>query len=190
MAAVAVAVREDAASGMKTELSPRPGAGGRELTQEEKLQLRKEKKLQKKKRKEEKGAEPEAGPAVPAAPGGAGPAKELPRTDGQPGPAGRSKAELRAERRAKQEAERALKQARKGEPGRVPPQAAPSTTRDPPSGVKPPEHSTADNLTLLKRLKRPERQQVPARKDYGAKVSLFSHLPQYSRQNSLTQYMR
>lgn len=32
--------------------------------------------------------------------------------------------------------------------------------------------------------------QVPTRKDYGSKVSLFSHLPQYSRQNSLTQSMR
>lgn len=41
-------------------------AGGREMTQEEKLQLRKEKKQQKKKRKEEKGAEPETGSAVPA----------------------------------------------------------------------------------------------------------------------------
>lgn len=57
----------DSGSGMKAELSPRPGAAGREMTQEEKLQLRKEKKQQKKKRKEEKGAEPEAGSAVSAA---------------------------------------------------------------------------------------------------------------------------
>lgn len=43
-------------------------AVGREMTQEEKLQLRKEKKQQKKKRKEEKGAEPEkTAPVVPAA---------------------------------------------------------------------------------------------------------------------------
>lgn len=42
-------------------------AAGREMTQEEKLQLRKEKKQQKKKRKEEKGAEPEGGSAVSAA---------------------------------------------------------------------------------------------------------------------------
>lgn len=42
-------------------------AAGREMTQEEKLQLRKEKKQQKKKRKEEKGAEPETGSIVPAA---------------------------------------------------------------------------------------------------------------------------
>jgi translation initiation factor eIF-2B subunit delta len=42
-------------------------AAGRELTQEEKLQLRKEKKQQKKKRKEEKGADQEIGSAVSAA---------------------------------------------------------------------------------------------------------------------------
>lgn len=42
-------------------------AAGREMTQEEKLQLRKEKKQQKKRRKEDKGAEPEAGSAVSTA---------------------------------------------------------------------------------------------------------------------------
>ncbi|KAM5291771.1 translation initiation factor eIF2B subunit delta [Ctenodactylus gundi] len=198
MAAVAVAVREDSGSGMKAELSPRPGAVGREMTQEEKLQLRKEKKQQKKKRKEEKGAEPETGCAVPAAQC-QGPVRELPETGSQlesttrdKVPAGRSKAELRAERRAKQEAERALKQARKGEQGRLPPpQACPSTTAEALTGVKRlPEHSQVEDPTLLRRLvKKSERQQVPTRKDYGSKVSLFSHLPQYSRQNSLTQYM-
>uniref|UniRef100_A0A8C0D4Z2 Eukaryotic translation initiation factor 2B subunit delta n=1 Tax=Balaenoptera musculus TaxID=9771 RepID=A0A8C0D4Z2_BALMU len=139
MAAVAVAVREDSGSGMKAELVPRPGAGGREMTQEEKLQLRKEKKQQKKKRKEEKGAEPETGSAVSAA-HCQGPTKDLPGLDSQLGsakekvPAGRSKAELRAERRAKQEAERALKQARKGDQGGPPPQACPSTAGEMPSG--------------------------------------------------------
>eukprot|EP00069_Balaena_mysticetus_P008060 bmy_01084T0 len=197
MAAVAVAVREDSGSGMKAELVPRPGAGGREMTQEEKLQLRKEKKQQKKKRKEEKGAEPETVSAVSAAHCQAGPTKDLPGLDSQLGsakekvPAGRSKAELRAERRAKQEAERALKQAKKGDQGGPPPQACPSTAGEMPSGVKRlPEHSQVDDSTLLRRLvKKPERQQVPTRKDYGSKVSLFSHLPQYSRQNSLTQFM-
>ena len=42
-------------------------AAGRELTQEEKLQLRKEKKQQKKTRKEEKGADQEIGSAGSAA---------------------------------------------------------------------------------------------------------------------------
>ncbi|XP_037002549.2 translation initiation factor eIF-2B subunit delta isoform X4 [Artibeus jamaicensis] len=187
----------DSGSGMKAELSPRPGAGGREMTQEEKLQLRKEKKQQKKKRKEEKGAEPETGSVVAAAQCQVGPTKELPgpgsqlHTAGEKVPAGRSKAELRAERRAKQEAERALKQARKGEQGGPLPQSCPSTGRETPSGVRHiPEHTQVDDPTLLRRLvKKPERQQVPTRKDYGSKVSLFSHLPQYSRQNSLTQCM-
>jgi len=171
-------------------------AAGREMTQEEKLQLRKEKKQQKKKRKEEKGAEPETGSAVPAAQC-QGPTKELPGPGsqlaiaGEKVPTGRSKAELRAERRAKQEAERALKQARKGEQGGPPPRACPSTAGETPSGVKRlPEHAQVDDLTLLRRLaKKPEQQQVPTRNDYGSKVSLFSHLPQYSKQNSLTQYM-
>uniref|UniRef100_A0A8C8YGI3 Translation initiation factor eIF2B subunit delta n=1 Tax=Prolemur simus TaxID=1328070 RepID=A0A8C8YGI3_PROSS len=187
----------DSGSGMKAELSSRPGAGGREMTQEEKLQLRKEKKQQKKKRKEEKGAEPETSSAVSAAQCQVGQTRELPGPGNQLGTpgekilAGRSKAELRAERRAKQEAERALKQARKGEQGGPPPQACPSTAGETPSGVKRlPEYTQVEDPTLLRKLvKKPERQQVPTRKDYGSKVSLFSHLPQYSRQNSLTQYM-
>lgn len=32
--------------------------------------------------------------------------------------------------------------------------------------------------------------QIPVRKDYGYKVSLFSHLPQYSRKSPLTQQTR
>lgn len=197
MAAVAVAVREDSGSGMKAELSARPGAGGKEMTQEEKLQLRKEKKQQKKKRKEEKGTDVDTASAVSAAQC-PGPAREAPgpgsqsSTPGEKVPAGRTKAELRAERRAKQEAERALKQARKGEQGGPPPQASPSTAGEAPAGGKRlTEHTQADDPTLLRRLvRKSERQQVPTRKDYGSKVSLFSHLPQYSRQNSLTQYMR
>ncbi|XP_011736252.1 translation initiation factor eIF2B subunit delta isoform X2 [Macaca nemestrina] len=185
----------DSGSGMKAELRPGPGAVGREMTKEEKLQLRKEKKQQKKKRKEEKGAEPETGSAVSAAQC-QGPTRGLPEsgiqlgTPGEKVPAGRSKAELRAERRAKQEAERALKQARKGEQGGPPPKASPSTAGETPSGVKRlPEYPQVDDLLLRRLVKKPERQQVPTRKDYGSKVSLFSHLPQYSRQNSLTQFM-
>nr|XP_040127438.1 translation initiation factor eIF-2B subunit delta isoform X7 [Ictidomys tridecemlineatus] len=159
----------DSGSGMKAELSPRPGAAGREMTQEEKLQLRKEKKQQKKRRKEDKGAEPETGCAVSTAQCQVGTTRELPGTGiqlgGTPGekvPAGRSKAELRAERRAKQEAERALKQARKGEQGGPPPQTCPSTAGEIPSGVKRlPEHTQVEDSTLLRRLvKKTERQQV------------------------------
>ncbi|XP_036352711.2 translation initiation factor eIF-2B subunit delta isoform X2 [Ochotona princeps] len=185
----------DSGSGMKTELSARPGAGGKEMTQEEKLQLRKEKKQQKKKRKEEKGTATEAAPAGSTAPAACpvGPAKEPPGpgAPGEKGPACRSKAELRAERRAKQEAERALKQARKGESGGQPAQASPSVAVEAAAGVKRlTEHIQVDDSVPLRRLvRKPERQQVPIRKDYGSKVSLFSHLPQYSRRNSLTQYM-
>ncbi|KAM7326251.1 hypothetical protein ACRRTK_014729 [Alexandromys fortis] len=168
------------------------------MTQEEKLQLQKEKKQQKKKRKEERGADQDAGSTVSAAQRQVDPTRELPGPGSQSGgtagekvPAGPRKAELRAERRAKQEAERALKQARKGEQEGPPPQACPSTAGETSAGVKRlPEPTQVDNPSPLRRLTRkPERQQVPTQKDYGSKVSLFSHLPQYSRQNSLTQYM-
>uniref|UniRef100_F7EI53 Translation initiation factor eIF2B subunit delta n=1 Tax=Monodelphis domestica TaxID=13616 RepID=F7EI53_MONDO len=172
-------------------------ARGRELSQEEKLQLRKEKKQQKKKRKEDKGSEPESGPAIPPGQCQGGLPREVPGPGGQLGslgekiPGGRSKAELRAERRAKQEAERALKQGRKGEPTGSSVQSRPNTAGETPIGVKhPPEHAQVDEAPSLKRLvKKPERQQVPSRKDYGSKVSLFSHLHQYSRRIPLTQYM-
>ncbi|GAB1297228.1 Translation initiation factor eIF-2B subunit delta [Apodemus speciosus] len=181
MAAVAVAVREvQSRSEMKTELSPRPGAAGRELTQEEKLQLRKEKKQQKKKRKEEKGTDQEIGSAaqrqdpIRELPG---PGSQLGGTAGEKLPAGRSKAELRAERRAKQEAERALKQARKGEQAGPPPQACPSTPGEATSAVKRvPEHTQADDPTLLRRLlRKPDRQQSSYTK--GLRIQSQSLLP-------------
>ncbi|XP_028927669.1 translation initiation factor eIF-2B subunit delta isoform X1 [Ornithorhynchus anatinus] len=176
-----------------------PAGDGRELSQEEKLQLRKEKKQQKKKRKEEKGTEPRAGPVgptaqqqdpPPAAPGSAGLTGPTAATT-EKTPGSKSKAELRAERRAKQEAERAVKQSRKGEPGAAPAQPRTPTTGETPSGMKrPPEHIQVDDPAALRRLaKKLERQQVPLRKDYGSKVSLFSHLHQYSRRHPLTQYM-
>ncbi|XP_044516928.1 translation initiation factor eIF-2B subunit delta isoform X1 [Gracilinanus agilis] len=193
----AVAVLEGTVPAMTAQPSGKPGAGGRELSQEEKLQLRKEKKQQKKKRKEDKGSEPESGPAIPPGQCQGGPPREVPGPGGQLGsigekiPGGRSKAELRAERRAKQEAERALKQGRKGEPTGSSVPSRPNTAGETPLGVKhPPEHAQVDEATALKRLvKKPERQQVPSRKDYGSKVSLFSHLHQYSRRIPLTQYM-
>uniref|UniRef100_G1TYD9 Translation initiation factor eIF2B subunit delta n=1 Tax=Oryctolagus cuniculus TaxID=9986 RepID=G1TYD9_RABIT len=164
----------DSGSGMKAELSARPGAGGKEMTQEEKLQLRKEKKQQKKKRKEEKGTDADTASAVSAAQC-PGPAREAPGPGSQSSTPG----------------EKVPAQARKGEQGGPPPQASPSTAGEAPAGGKRlTEHTQADDPTLLRRLvRKSERQQVPTRKDYGSKVSLFSHLPQYSRQNSLTQYM-
>uniref|UniRef100_A0A673BPR2 Translation initiation factor eIF2B subunit delta n=1 Tax=Sphaeramia orbicularis TaxID=375764 RepID=A0A673BPR2_9TELE len=53
-----------------------------------------------------------------------------------------------------------------------------------------PEHIQVDNPDVLKKLaKKLERQQIPLRLDYGYKVSLFSHLHQYSRKAPLTQQL-
>ncbi|XP_019952975.2 translation initiation factor eIF2B subunit delta isoform X2 [Paralichthys olivaceus] len=180
---------------------------GRELTKEEKQRLRKEKKQQRKnkERKDDKESEKEkksvpaasqpptqpttqkAPPAVPAPAPVPVPASEAPAPADKPT---KSKAELKAERRARQEADRASKQGKKGEVG---PQASTSKPKAPPSELQPvvkrlPEHIQVDNPDVLKKLaKKLERQQIPLRLDYGYKVSLFSHLHQYSRKSPLTQ---
>ncbi|KAL8184174.1 UNVERIFIED_CONTAM: Eukaryotic translation initiation factor 2B, subunit 4 delta, 67kDa [Gekko kuhli] len=174
---------------------------GSELSREEKLQLRKEKKQQKKKQRRqdeqqpERQQQPEGAPPVQPAPISAPPPSGTAPTPAMAvdkAPAGRSKAELRAERRAKQEADRALKQNKKGEQS---PAALPAKPRLVPSEAQPvvkrlPEHVQVDDPSVLKKLaKKLERQQVPLRPDYGAKVSLFSHLHQYSRKVLLTQQM-
>lgn len=194
-------------------VAPVPGAGpgaapsvpvvvqGPELSREEKLQLRKEKKQQKKKKRNEKGTAaepPEPGTAAdpaqprvtphPASP----PASANAPNDGEKPPGGKSKAELRAERRAKQEAERAQKQAKKAELGQGAAPAKPRLTpTEAPSVVKRlPEHVQVDDPAAQRKLaKKLERQQVPLRQDYGTKVNLFSHLHQYSRKKPLTQQM-
>uniref|UniRef100_A0A8C6S4M9 Translation initiation factor eIF2B subunit delta n=1 Tax=Neogobius melanostomus TaxID=47308 RepID=A0A8C6S4M9_9GOBI len=57
-------------------------------------------------------------------------------------------------------------------------------------GFRLPEHVQVDNPEVLKKLaKKLERQQIPLRSDYGYKVSLFSHLHQYSRKAPLTQQL-
>uniref|UniRef100_A0A8D0CCG4 Translation initiation factor eIF2B subunit delta n=1 Tax=Salvator merianae TaxID=96440 RepID=A0A8D0CCG4_SALMN len=181
---------------------------------DEKQQLRKEKKQQKKRRREAAGKEPQQGQQrrqdpepqqrdAPTSPdagaaregeGGGGAVRaDPPPLAGPPNaPAvGKSRAELRAERRAKQEAERALKQARKGAETAPAPKAGDAAA----AAVQPalkrlPEHVQVDDAAAQKRLaKKLERQQVPLRPDYGAKVSLFSHLHQYSRQELLSQQM-
>ncbi|XP_032815104.1 translation initiation factor eIF2B subunit delta isoform X2 [Petromyzon marinus] len=125
---------------------------------------------------------------------------------GAPGEASgpsKSKAELRAERRARQEAERLGKTAKRGgDSGALAPCASAKSrgagpTIDP--KPKPPgldggpvvkrvsEHMQADDPAAQKKLaKKLERQQVPQRTDSTRKVTLFSHLHQYSRQMSLT----
>ncbi|XP_040453984.1 translation initiation factor eIF-2B subunit delta isoform X2 [Falco naumanni] len=171
-----------------------------ELSREEKLQLRKEKKQQKKKKRSEKGpaAEPpeQGTPSDPGQPRAAHPtfppALADGPNDGKRPPAGKSKAELRAERRAKQEAERAQKQAKKAELSQAATAAKPRLTPTEPQSVvkRLPEHIQVDDPAAQRKLaKKLERQQVPLRQDYGTKVNLFSHLHQYSRKKPLTQQM-
>ncbi|XP_033503929.1 translation initiation factor eIF2B subunit delta [Epinephelus lanceolatus] len=192
---------------------------GRELTKEEKQRLRKEKKQQKKNKekkddkapqeseKKKKKEEKPVSPAAPAPQPPTQPAQKAPSAVPAPAPVpvpasetpapadkpAKSKAELKAERRARQEAERASKQGKKGDVGGQP--AATGKPKAPPSELQPvvkrlPEHVQVDNPDVLKKLaKKLERQQIPLRSDYGYKVSLFSHLHQYSRKAPLTQQL-
>lgn len=99
--------------------------------------------------------------------------------DGKPQ---KSKAELKAERRAKQEAERAAKAAKKaeGEKGR------PSSTKKKNHSV--PANIQADNPQVVKKVtKRLEKQQVSRHTDEQKKVSMVVHLHQYDRSSSITQ---
>ncbi|KAM8826142.1 translation initiation factor eIF2B subunit delta [Synchiropus picturatus] len=168
---------------------------GKELTKEEKQRLRKEKKNQKKNKEKKDGKEEDKGktttsvavsqpgsqnapPAVPASATLPVPAPEAPAATEKPA---KSKAELKAERRARQEAERASKQAAVSKPKAVTSELQPVVKRLP-------EHIQADNPDVLKKVaKKLERQQIPLRADYGYKVSLVSHLHQYSRKAPLTQ---
>ncbi|XP_049445128.1 translation initiation factor eIF-2B subunit delta [Epinephelus fuscoguttatus] len=192
---------------------------GRELTKEEKQRLRKEKKQQKKNKEKKDDKAPQEGekkkkkeekpvsPAAPAPQPPTQPAQKAPSAVPAPAPVpvpasetpapadkpAKSKAELKAERRARQEAERASKQGKKGDVGGQ--LAATGKPKAPPSELQPvvkrlPEHVQVDNPDVLKKLaKKLERQQIPLRSDYGYKVSLFSHLHQYSRKAPLTQQL-
>ncbi|XP_050807648.1 translation initiation factor eIF-2B subunit delta isoform X1 [Gopherus flavomarginatus] len=179
--------------------SREPPADRQELSKEEKLQLRKDKKQQKKKRRDEKGQPAESSsPGHPQAqPPGAVPPMPAPvPSEGLAGSeklaGGKSKAEQRAERRAKQEADRALKQTKKVESTPAAALAKPRLQPSEPQSMvkRVPEHVQVDDPAAQRRLaKKLERQQVPLRPDYGAKVNLFSHLHQYSRKMPLTQQM-
>ncbi|XP_073709174.1 translation initiation factor eIF2B subunit delta isoform X2 [Garra rufa] len=178
---------------------------GKELTKEEKQRLRKEKKQHKKNKKDDKGPpekekekeKEKASVPAPSKPATQSPAHKAPlpvNTPAAESPAAaeksaKSKAELRAERRARQDSERASKQGKK-EGGQ---QSASSKPKATPNELQPvlkrlPEHVQVDDPAALKKLaKKLERQQVPLRSDYGYKVSLFSHLHQYSRKHPPTQ---
>lgn len=94
--------------------------------------------------------------------------------DGKPK---KSKAELKAERRAKQEAERAAKAAKRGESGLPKKKPLPST----------PANIQADNPQVVKRMtKRLEKQKVTRHTDEQKKVSMVVHLHQYDRTTSMT----
>nr|XP_046146977.1 translation initiation factor eIF-2B subunit delta-like [Oncorhynchus gorbuscha] len=179
---------------------------GKELTKEEKQRLRKEKKHQKKQKEEKRLSEganekkpvatsqpvatqkaPTVLPAsapIPVPVSGA-PSHSSPAPSPADKPA-KSRAEQKAERRARQEADRASKQQSC---------SSSSKTKAPPSELNPvvkrlPEHVQVDDPAVVKRLaKKLERQQIPLRSEYGYKVSLFSHLPQYSRKAPLTQQL-
>ncbi|XP_043963329.1 translation initiation factor eIF-2B subunit delta isoform X3 [Gambusia affinis] len=191
---------------------------GKELTKEEKQRLRKEKKQQKKSKEkkddkaiQESGKETKGDSSAVSAPQPStqSTAQKVPAPVSVPAPEAptpaekppKSKAELKAERRARQEAERASKQSKKGDPG---PQGAVSKSKAATNELQPvvkrlPEHIQVDNPDVLKKLaKKLERQQtpgqnsakkIPLRLDYGYKVSLFSHLHQYSRKAPLTQQL-
>ncbi|CAL8316219.1 unnamed protein product [Merluccius merluccius] len=187
---------------------------GKELSKEEKQRLRKEKKHQKKNKekrdekaalesereKKPSGHSPSSQPAThkgSCRPAPAPPASEapVPAAGAPPAdkPPAKSKAELKAERRARQEAERASKTGKKEGPG--PQSTSAGKVKAPPSDLQPvvkrlPEHVQVDNPEVLRKLaKKLERQQIPLRSDYGYKVSLFSHLHQYSRKAPLTQQL-
>ncbi|XP_053107166.1 translation initiation factor eIF-2B subunit delta isoform X1 [Hemicordylus capensis] len=71
----------------------------------------------------------------------------------------------------------------------LPPSRLPSSPLLP-AAKRIPEHVQVGDPAALKKLaKTLERQQVPLRPEFGAKVSLFSHLHQYSRKELLTQQM-
>ncbi|XP_051730916.1 translation initiation factor eIF-2B subunit delta isoform X3 [Ctenopharyngodon idella] len=180
---------------------------GKELTKEEKQRLRKEKKQHKKGKKDDKGPpekkekekeKEKASVQAPSKPVTQSPthkaAAPVPVSTSASEPLVaaekpvKTKAELRAERRARQDTERASKQGKK-EGGQQSTSSKPKAT---PSELQPvkrlPEHVQVDDPAALKKLaKKLERQQVPLRSDYGYKVSLFSHLHQYSRKNPPTQ---
>ncbi|XP_023655246.1 translation initiation factor eIF2B subunit delta [Paramormyrops kingsleyae] len=175
---------------------------GQELSKEEKQRLRKEKKQQKKKKKDDgcpsnsqaekqpvapgssqaqiqQAAQTQKAPVSPPACDASTPADKPPK----------NKAE-RAERRARQEADRANRQSRKGDPAS---QVPVGKSKPPPSESQPvvkrlPEHVQVDDPAAVRKLaKKLEKQQIPVRSEYGYKVSLFSHLHQYSRKAPLTQ---
>ncbi|XP_077590475.1 translation initiation factor eIF2B subunit delta [Stigmatopora nigra] len=164
---------------------------GRELTKEEKQRLRKEKKQQKKsKDKKDDAPKTDMSPAAP-------PPQKAPSTvpcadvSIASDKAAKNKMEVKTERRPRHDSDR-TKQSKKRD-GSQQQAAITAKAKVPPSELQPvvkrlPEHVQVDDPDVNKKLaKKLERQKIPLRSDYGYKVSLFSHLHQYSRKAPLTQ---
>ncbi|XP_077409098.1 translation initiation factor eIF2B subunit delta isoform X2 [Vanacampus margaritifer] len=175
----------------KTTDIERAKSEGKELTKEEKQRLRKEKKQQKKyKEKKDDSAKPDASVVPPSQKVPAAGADAAAPSD----KAAKSKVELKGERRPRHDSDRSSKQGKKRD-GSQQQAAAASAAKPklPPNELQPvvkrlPEHVQVDDPDVVKKLaKKLERQQIPLRSDYGYKVSLFSHLHQYSRKAPLTQ---
>ncbi|KAI0228007.1 Translation initiation factor eIF-2B subunit delta [Lamellibrachia satsuma] len=107
------------------------------------------------------------------------------------GKGGKTKAQLKAERRAVQEAQRAMKGSKGAEDSRS--KKAPPGKKTEGSAIKDmsmrvPDHLKMDDDKARKRMaKKLEKQQVPQRTVVEKKVNLFSHLHQYEHEVSLTQ---
>ncbi|XP_061668807.1 translation initiation factor eIF-2B subunit delta isoform X2 [Syngnathoides biaculeatus] len=177
-------------SGKKADIE-RSKSEGKELSKEEKQRLRKEKKQQKKnKDKKDEAAKPDGGAGAPSpshkSPSSA-PGADAPVAPVEPA---KGKAEPTAEKRPRRDSDRSSKKRDGGQQ-----QAAASVAKPkvPPGELQPvvkrlPEHVQVDDPVVVKKwAKKLERQQIPLRSDYGYKVSLFSHLHQYSRKAPLTQ---
>ena len=103
-------------------------------------------------------------------------------TEAAPADGDKSKAELKAERRAKQEAQRAAKEATQ--------KKAQEVKQSKESKIKVPEEIKADDKKAEKKLNKVLKDQnVPARTKVQRQVGLFSHLHQYERELSVTKHL-
>ncbi|RXN01521.1 Translation initiation factor eIF-2B subunit delta [Acipenser ruthenus] len=160
---------------------------GKALSKEEKLKLRKEKKQQKKNKKDDKGLakEEKAKKPVPVMDGQQAQQQKAPPTSPLVTPeapptgekSGKSKVELRADRRARQDVDRTSKQGKKGDRSQL---ASTAKTKAPPSEPQPvvkrlPEHIQADDPAVLKKVaKKLERQQYSRKAPLTQQMSIPS----------------
>ncbi|VDI00761.1 translation initiation factor eIF-2B subunit delta [Mytilus galloprovincialis] len=107
-------------------------------------------------------------------------------SDTDPNKPQKSKAELKAERRALQEQQRALKDQKKETGTSSKDTSSASVAKIEPKRV--PDHLMADDVQAQKKMaKKLEKQKIPQRTKVQRQVRLFEHLHQYEREVSLTQ---